>query len=371
MDKSQCIKIQNFRCFKELEVNGFKRVNLIGGKNNAGKTSLLEALLLYFYPIPPSIMELKKSRKESSNSIRKNPKDAWNSFFYNENIENDVFIEGYFENIGDQVINISVSYFFQNSILIQPSIIEDEDLENNEDFENNLGSLSATLKIKQILNEEKPIRYNLTADNKGLSLTKRKYLNDYKSSIPFLPSSTMSSPNYGIKIAKQYDKIDYDGKGSEVLKILKILDPSIEGLRTYSFVEPTLYIQTKTQHKGLPISLFGDAVYRVTAIILEILDKKHKVLFIDEIENGIHYTSQKSFWEGLFRLAEELDTLIFATTHSLEMIKAFAEAGKKFPDQGAYFELAYSPRTNKIVAINRDLELLEYDLEHGKAIRGE
>jgi len=36
MNKSQYIKIQNFRCFKELEVNGFKRVNLIGGKNNAG-----------------------------------------------------------------------------------------------------------------------------------------------------------------------------------------------------------------------------------------------------------------------------------------------------------------------------------------------
>jgi hypothetical protein len=183
----------------------------------------------------------------------------------------------------------------------------------------------------------------------------------------------MSDPNYGygIKIAKQYDKVHYNRKSGEVLKILKILDPSITGLVTYSFVEPTLYIQTKNQPRGLPISLFGDAVYRVTAIILELLDQEHKVLFIDEIENGIHYTNQQSFWQGLFTLAEELDTLIFATIHSLEMIKAFAEAGKNFPDQGAYFELAYSPRTDNIVAINRDIDLLEYDLEHGKAIRGE
>jgi uncharacterized protein YuzE len=34
MDKYQYIKIQNFRCFKKLKVNGFKRVNLIAGKNN-------------------------------------------------------------------------------------------------------------------------------------------------------------------------------------------------------------------------------------------------------------------------------------------------------------------------------------------------
>jgi len=364
MDKSQYIKIQNFRCFKELEVNGFKRVNLIGGKNNAGKTSLLEALLLYFYPIPQSILALKNIRKESSNSIRKNTKDAWNSFFYNENIENYVSIEGYFENIGDQVINVSVSYSLQHQVFEN----KDESFKHeDEGFENNLDSPIASLEIEKILNEEKPIKRNLNAKITGTELLRTNIRDYWSSRIPFFPSGS----NYGTKIAKQYDKIDYNGKGPEVLKILKILDPSIEGLRTYSFVEPTLYIRTKTQSKGLPISLFGDAVYRVTAIILEILDKKHKVLFIDEIENGIHYTSQKSFWEGLFRLSEELDTLIFATTHSLEMIKAFAEAGKNFLDQGAYFELAYSPRTDNIVAINRDIDLLEYDLEHGKAIRGE
>jgi hypothetical protein len=219
------------------------------------------------------------------------------------------------------------------------------------------------LEIEKQSNEAHPIKWPLVANSRGVT-------SDFPdhSSLPFVPSSFfISNPD----IAQRYDKIDYDGKGGKVLKILKILDPSITGLRTYSFVEPTLYIQTETQTRGLPISLFGDAVYRVTAIILELLNQDHKVLFIDEIENGIHYTNQQSFWQGLFTLAEELDTLIFATTHSLEMIKAFAEAGKNFPNEGAYFELAYSPRTDNIVAINRDIDLLEYDLEHGKAIRGE
>jgi AAA15 family ATPase/GTPase len=361
MDKSQYIKIQNFRCFKELEVNGFKRVNLIGGKNNSGKTSLLEALLIYFYPKPQSIILLKENRKESLNSIRKPPEDAWSSIFYSQNIESNTLIEGYFKNRGNKMFEIFLSYSFQSQAF--------------ENLENNLFSATTTLNIEQISNEEKSIKRNLRTPSKGLSLREIEreieYLRDYKSSIPFLPSSSMSNPNYGIDIAKQYDKVHYNGKSGEVLKILKILDPSIIGLLTYSFVEPTLYIQTNSQPRGLPISLFGDAVYRVTAIILKLLDQEHKVLFIDEIENGIHYTNQQSFWEGLFTLAEELDTLIFATTHSLEMIKAFAEAGKNFPDQGAYFELAYSPRTDNIVAINRDIDLLEYDIEHGKAIRGE
>ena len=43
------IEIQNFRCFEHIKISGFERVNLIGGKNNAGKTALLEALLRRIY----------------------------------------------------------------------------------------------------------------------------------------------------------------------------------------------------------------------------------------------------------------------------------------------------------------------------------
>ncbi len=38
------IHIQNFRCFEDFKVEGFERINLIGGKNNSGKTCLLEAI---------------------------------------------------------------------------------------------------------------------------------------------------------------------------------------------------------------------------------------------------------------------------------------------------------------------------------------
>ena len=40
------LKIRNFRIFKALEIDRLGRINLIAGKNNAGKTSLLEAVFL-------------------------------------------------------------------------------------------------------------------------------------------------------------------------------------------------------------------------------------------------------------------------------------------------------------------------------------
>lgn len=41
------LEIRNFRAFHDLKIDHLKRVNLIVGKNNIGKTSLLEAIQLY------------------------------------------------------------------------------------------------------------------------------------------------------------------------------------------------------------------------------------------------------------------------------------------------------------------------------------
>jgi AAA15 family ATPase/GTPase len=37
------IEIKEFKCFTDFKASGFKRVNLIGGKNNVGKTAFMEA----------------------------------------------------------------------------------------------------------------------------------------------------------------------------------------------------------------------------------------------------------------------------------------------------------------------------------------
>ena len=42
-------RVKNFRCFKDLQINDLGRVNLIAGKNNTGKTALLEAISIYLW----------------------------------------------------------------------------------------------------------------------------------------------------------------------------------------------------------------------------------------------------------------------------------------------------------------------------------
>ena len=49
------IEIKNFKCFKGFKAEGFGRVNLIGGKNNVGKTAFMEACYLSQSEVPKKL----------------------------------------------------------------------------------------------------------------------------------------------------------------------------------------------------------------------------------------------------------------------------------------------------------------------------
>ena len=78
------ISIKNFRCFSESSFNGFNRVNLIGGKNNAGKTALLEALLINFLPANGAVRLLQRFRDEDDKTAKKYPQLTWENLFFNQ-----------------------------------------------------------------------------------------------------------------------------------------------------------------------------------------------------------------------------------------------------------------------------------------------
>ena len=65
-----------------------------------------------------------------------------------------------------------------------------------------------------------------------------------------------------------------------------------------------------------------------------------QLMLVDEFENGLHYTAQLNAWRTIFRLAQTLDTQVFATTHSWDAIKTFQKAAKESPATGVLLRLA-------------------------------
>ncbi len=85
--------VKNYRCFRDFTIGGLERVNLIAGKNNTGKTALLEALFLFSGPNNPSLPTL-------VNIVRGVPQadqdaaDFWGWLFAGKQIDHPIELTG-------------------------------------------------------------------------------------------------------------------------------------------------------------------------------------------------------------------------------------------------------------------------------------
>ena len=94
-------------------------------------------------------------------------------------------------------------------------------------------------------------------------------------------------------------------------------------------------------------------------------------LFIDEIEDGIHYTKYDKLWELIFKTSREANCQVFITTHSKECIEAFTREAEKFDHENIqYINLSRTvDERNKIVATPLDSVGLEENFKLGLDIR--
>jgi AAA15 family ATPase/GTPase len=366
------IEITNFRCFDRLKVSGCKRINLISGKNNVGKTALLESIFLNSMPTKNTIISIGDLRRESIIPDVDSSERMWRHLFFNQNIDelnctiNTVYQDNTFKNI-----KISIEYekeFFDilgsempiEKVEPYKKWLEKEWSSNEDDY---LGVM--------IINASNNNIFKFIALSRNHELTLERNFDKqtnivYLQKVSFISSTLRTS---GIKLTTEFDRARLNEKEADVLRAFQIIDSSIVAVESFSIPEPTIYLKRQGE-KRLPLSLFGDAMNRIADIILKVINNQDSILLIDEIENGIHHSSQIALWDFLYRLAEQLNVQVFATTHSLEMTEAFIKAGLNRQDSAAHFELTRHEKTNQIVAINRDIETLEYGITHHKEVRG-
>jgi AAA15 family ATPase/GTPase len=361
------IEIKNFRCFDNLKVFGFERVNLISGKNNAGKTALLEAIFLNSDPRPDTIFLLRQIRREQVSFSKALPERTWINFFFEQNDNNKILIEAILGNGDSKAVDISIDETLK-SMLMQDSYQEDENSEEKskspEIFSATESSVS-TISISARLNNSLTFETQIISSARGIVATRDIKASDAKK-VSFIPSFLRVSNR---DLTSEFDKARLSERDDEVLKAFKSVDNSITGVESFSIGEPTIYLKREGKSR-LPLSLFGDAINRIADIILKLVNNENSILIIDEIENGIHHSNQVYFWNVLYKLANELNVQIFATTHSLEMTQAFIKAGLEHQNLAAHFELVRQAKTGKIVAIKRDLDTLDYGISHNEEVRG-
>ena len=78
------IRVQRFRCFRDLALSDLAQVNLISGRNNVGKTTLLEALYLHCGATNPELaLRLARFRgMEVGYTFPPSGQAPWDTLFY-------------------------------------------------------------------------------------------------------------------------------------------------------------------------------------------------------------------------------------------------------------------------------------------------
>ena len=130
---------------------------------------------------------------------------------------------------------------------------------------------------------------------------------------------------------------------------------------------PALYLVHRRMGPA-PLSVFGDALRRVVLLATTITSLRKGILFIDEIETGLHVSALPRVLGWLIAMAERSDIQVVATTHSLEAVDALL-AGTVEPHRNLVaFHLDQTPENTWARRFDQDL-LLRLRHERGLDVR--
>lgn len=178
------------------------------------------------------------------------------------------------------------------------------------------------------------------------------------------PFSSRSTSQMGVL----WDAIALRDVEQEIVKALQGISADIQAVSVIGGGDErgnrTRTVIAKSTRYGSPVPLrtFGDGANRLFGIILSLCNAGNGVLLVDEIENGLHYSAQTDIFRTIFRLANDLNVQVFATSHSWDCVRAFQEAASESPEEGVLVRL--SRKGDRIIPTQfteKELEIVTRD----------
>ena len=375
-DYMKSIIIKNYKNFKHLALDNLSNVNLIVGKNNVGKSTLLEAISII--AANGNINWMKDILEMRGESVR-----------FSSSTENSV--EKEIERFSSLYHQRDLKAFYEAPIKLEaltgqsPVVLEFQMVEVADITETDENGLSRT--SRKIINKTEEIELTETNIRPAFLSTigERKSLYLFSNANRIGPRTTIDDKLYSFEYVRTslvsnsknpllFDKLALTPNEKYIIKALQIIEPRIEAInflkdeRTYanrSDDERIPIIVMRGSTKRYRLSSMGDGINRILTIILALLNCENGILLIDEFENGLHHSVQCQLWKIIFELSAELNVQVFATTHSEDSIRCFAEenihqTGKFIrleSKQDSIVGVAYDDAEKLRFAIEQDIEV--------------
>ena len=364
------LNIQNFRLLTNLEIPQLGQINLIVGKNHAGKSTVLEALCIYDSLGSPLLLEKLLEKHDELEKITDGEGMlSVENFFTNRSFPQNG--KGIYIGNTDQTeyVSLKPTYF----------TLEKSDQESEDSFP--LRRRVRKELEKAAIKTYEGVRQSLKINAKNYQLEKTMVASRFDP--PGILQTWLDFQSYdrddyqlaqlelqkmGLTLICGYIPTDFIPlsrlsaiwddisltHGQKVIEGLKLIEPKVEGLtfrkvnQNGSVAERKPFMKLKGQEQLEPLRSYGDGIRRILQLFLYLVQAKGRFLLIDEFENGLHYTVQPKVWELIFKLAKDLNVQVFATTHSWDCVTAFQQVSQDSEEEAILFRLGRSVRTTNL-----------------------
>ena len=330
------VKLSNFRGFRSFTAQGIRRINLLVGINNSGKTSVLEALLLLYSGGDPMAIWSSMSRRGEQIFEEERPRhrvelDIAHLFYGHELGLHVGFRLEVKEGEGVRWLSYKVA---EKTAEEQPRLLFP--LEEAGDLR--LGRMALCLD-----GDPKPAPKAFPLSARG------GLLPDVIERLPrpegpmfagppiqFIPSGSVSS---GF-VVRAWRDVALRPEQNDIVKALRILEPRLEDITVIgaerhvygpSLDRAGVIVKCSGSSVPVPIGSLGEGMWRMLALAMGLARARGGFLLIDEIDTGFHYTVMADMWRMVAETAEKLGVQVFATTHSGDCVASLAAICRRRP----------------------------------------
>lgn len=297
--------VENFKCFEKLTLDDLGHINIFVGKNNTGKTSLLQALALNGF-----ITDLKN--KNQNPHLRG---DSVATIVHLPHLLPRDLTESVHNKTKNTIVNFESNKTPRHSLkLTDPLIMH--------------GMTDSEVVFFEILHELGPFALLINSDLAAFKQESKQNTVFQHNALSFIPSSAdfkqMASISFG------------ETSRNEQKQLQKSLKDHVESKLDEIFHRPNGKLCITLESTGkeeleLSLDSMGDGFSKLLSLGILLFKFKEQPFFIDEPENGFHYSVQSQFWQLLATAGLEHGKQSFIATHSYELLKNLDELLRNNP----------------------------------------
>ena len=316
--------LKKYRSFESYTIRDLARVNLLVGRNNSGKTSILEAVHLLASQGDPNIL-VQSTRRRGEVPV-KTGADGSADLRHRE-------LHDVSQQFLGRRLQVGAEFFVSSEDglgHVSATIRSADESEPKDLFEADTDDIQTFVLRLAGSNQE---HFDLPVNADGSLILSRHVLLRAASRVPAetrpIRFLTTESFEFG-HLAEMWDNVQQAGRESEVIDALRILENDLESIhflaapRRQGWASSGILLGFKPGTPRVPLGSHGEGSRRLLAISLSLTQLTNGFLLVDEIDTGLHWTVMEDMWRLVVETARKSRTQIFATTHSYDCVRGLA-----------------------------------------------